>query len=82
MSKRASQSTRVGTITEVFVTIILKCNNFESLVNLGYRNYEQQAYPTIDAMMHIEEKEFIECKGCARIPMARSIVTTEKELGK
>lgn len=28
--------------------------------------------PTIDATMHINEKDVIECKACARFPMARS----------
>ena len=39
---------------------------------------EQQAYPTIDTTMHIDEKEFIECKGCARFPMARIVVSAKK----
>jgi hypothetical protein len=78
MNNRASQSIRVGTTTGVFVAIILKCNDVTSLVNPGYKNNEQQAYPTIDTTMHIAEKKVRECKGCARFPMARIVVSTKK----
>ena len=78
MNKRTSQSIRVGTTTGVFVAIILKCNDVESLVNPGYKNNEQQAYPTKDTTMHIDEKNVIECKGCARFPMARIVVSAKK----
>ena len=75
MNNRASQSIRLGTTTEVFVAIILKCNDVGSLVNTGYKNNEQQAYATIDTTVHIDEKNVKECKGCARFPMARIVVT-------
>ena len=81
MNNRASQSIRVGTTTGVFFAIILKCNNVASLVNPRYKNNEQQAYPTIDTTMHIDEKNVRECKGCTRFPMARIVVSTKKQLG-
>jgi hypothetical protein len=80
MNNRASQSIRAGTTTGVFVAIILRCSDIESLENSGYNNNEQQAYPTIDTTMHIDEKNVIECKGCARFPMARIVVSAKKSL--
>jgi hypothetical protein len=77
---RASQSIRVGTTTGVFVAIILKYNDVASLVNPGYDNNEKQAYPTIDTTKHIDDKNVRECKGCARFPMARIVVSAKKEL--
>ena len=35
----------------------------------------------MDTTMHIDEKNVKECKGCARFPMAR-IVVSDKELGE
>ena len=81
MNNIVSQSIRVGTTTGVLVAIILKCNDGGSLVNPGYKNYEQQAYPTIDATMHIDAKKVIECKGCIRFPIARIVVSAKEELG-
>jgi hypothetical protein len=55
----------------------------KSLVNPGYDNNEQQAYPAIDTTKHIDEKNVIECKGWARIPMAQIVVSAKKkEFGK
>jgi hypothetical protein len=80
MNNRASQSIRVGTTTGVFVAIILECNDVASLVNPGYKNNEQQAYPTIDTTMDIDEKNVRLCKACARFPMARIVVSTKNSL--
>ena len=66
MNKKASHSIRVGTTAVVFVTRILKCSDVGSLVNPGCKYNGQQAYRAIDATMHTDEKELIECKGCAR----------------
>ena len=72
---RAIHSIRVGITTVVFVTSILKCSDVGSLVNPGYKYNEQQAYPTRDVTKHIDEKKFIICKGCARFPIARIVVS-------
>ena len=79
MNNRASQSIRVGITTGVFVAIILECNDVASLVNSRYKYNEQQAYPTIDTTMHMDEKNVRECKGCARFPMARIVVSNPKK---
>ena len=79
MNNRASQSIRLGTTTGVFVVIILTCNGVGWVVNPGYKSNEQQAYPTIDTKVHIDEKDVRECKGCARFPMARIVVSSKKK---
>ena len=45
----------------------------------GYKNYAQQAYPTIDTTTHIDEKNVTECIGCARFPIARIVVSAKKK---
>ena len=80
MNNRATQSIRVEKTTGVFVAIILKCNEVASLLNPRYRKNDHQAYPKTDTMTHIDEPKFIECKGCARFPMARIVASANKEL--
>jgi hypothetical protein len=50
------------------------------MLHHGYDNNEQQAYPAIDTTQHIDDKNVRECKGCARFPMARIVVSAKKEL--
>ena len=76
MNNKASQSIRVGTITGVFVAIILKCND---VVNPGDKDNGKQTYPIIDTTTHIDEKKVTECIGCARFPMARIVVSAKKK---
>ena len=77
-SDRLSQSILVETTTGVLVAIILKSNILDHFVRPKF-NGDEQAYPTIDTMVDINEKNVWECKGCARFPMARIVVTSEKK---
>ena len=61
-----------------FVAIILGLDAVGSV--LRYNDDKQQIYPTTDATMHINEEDVIECKACARFPMALSDISVEKKL--
>ena len=38
------------------------------------------AYPTVDTTTDMSEKKVIECIGCARIPIARMVVSKKKRV--
>ena len=78
MTNRASQSIQVEMTIGFFIAIILGLDAVGSV--LRYNDDKQQIYHTIDAMMHINEKDMIECKACARFPMAQSDISVKKSL--